>query len=170
MQRSRNRARTASAKQRLGGLLGAAACLLMAGPGWASSGGWIHASVTPFQVGIAPAGAQLFHEETAVYGLRLSLLYVTNKRVGGLDLGLFGDAERMDGLQVGVGNQVLGELHGVQLGFANSADHGGGLQIGVLNKTHDLQGLQIGLINWNDEGFLPVFPLFNFSVGHAGDH
>ena len=135
----------------------------------AASTGWIHASMTPFQLGLTPPGQQLFDEETSVYGLRLNLLYGSNKSVNGLDLGLFGDAYALNGIQIGGGNQVKGKLRGLQLGFANSADKGAGLQIGVMNRTHSMKGLQIGILNWNDEGFLPVFPFFNFSVG-GGDH
>ena len=37
------------------------------------------------------------------------------------------------------------------------------VQLGVVNSCHN--GVQIGLLNFNENGFLPVFPLFNFSVG-----
>ncbi len=42
-----------------------------------------------------------------------------------------------------------------------------GLQIGVLNAGG---GVQIGLLNYNPQGFLPWFPLFNFPCGNrSGD-
>lgn len=31
-----------------------------------------------------------------------------------------------------------------------------------------MKGLQLGILNWNDQGFLPVFPFFNFTL--PGDH
>ena len=36
------------------------------------------------------------------------------------------------------------------------------VQLGVVNSCHN--GVQIGLLNFNENGFLPVFPLFNFSI------
>ena len=36
-------------------------------------------------------------------------------------------------------------------------------QIGFVNHVGSLEGLQLGLLNWNDKGFLPVFPIFNVS-------
>lgn len=74
----------------------------------------------------------------------------------------------MSGIQLGLGNQVFEEMNGLQLGVANSNDNGYGLQIGILNRTHGMKGLQIGILNWNDQGFLPVFPFFNFTM--PSDH
>ena len=36
------------------------------------------------------------------------------------------------------------------------------VQLGVVNSCHN--GVQIGLLNFNENGFLPVFPFFNYSV------
>ena len=36
------------------------------------------------------------------------------------------------------------------------------VQLGLFNSCHN--GVQIGLLNFNENGFLPVFPLFNFST------
>ena len=36
------------------------------------------------------------------------------------------------------------------------------VQLGVVNSCHS--GVQIGLLNLNENGFLPVFPFFNYSV------
>ena len=36
------------------------------------------------------------------------------------------------------------------------------VQLGVVNSCHS--GVQIGLLNFNENGFLPVFPFFNYSV------
>ncbi len=147
------------------GLVLLLALLSFAGPAVAAGGpkGFIKTKMTPFQLAIAPGGVQIFHKETKVYGWRLSLLYGTQKKVYGLDTGLFSDAYALKGLQAGLGNQVLGEMRGIQLGLANGADHGKGLQLGVLNRAKSMKGLQLGVLNFNDEGFLPVFPLFNFT-------
>ena len=40
------------------------------------------------------------------------------------------------------------------------------VQLGLFNSCRN--GVQIGLLNFNENGFLPVFPLFNFSVNRSG--
>ena len=37
-----------------------------------------------------------------------------------------------------------------------------GLQIGLVTRADELRGLQLGLLCFNGNGFLPVFPIFNF--------
>lgn len=155
------------------GSIGAVLLLLLSLPiarsADAASGGadgWVHAPATPVQLAFSPPGLQVFDYATPVYGLRLSLLYGSQISITGLDLGLFSDAKKLNGVQLGLGNQVFGAMNGIQVGVANSADDGTGVQLGLWNRSHGLRGLQIGLINWHDEGFLPVFPFFNFAVGH----
>ena len=47
----------------------------------------------------------------------------------------------------------------------NSTAHGQGVQVaGLLNVADDMKGLQLGLLNFNKNGFLPFFPLFNFGL------
>jgi hypothetical protein len=63
----------------------------------------------------------------------------------------------------------------VNVGFlnmteANSAIDIGGLsmskksktQIGIINFTNEIESLQIGFLNFADNGFFPVFPFFNY--------
>lgn len=72
-------------------------------------------------------------------------------------------------------NAVETAKTGANVGFVNitsraSAVDIGGLnvseesstQIGMLNVTREIRGLQIGLLNFAGNGFLPVFPLFNY--------
>ena len=83
------------------------------------------------------------------------------------------------GMQVGVFvNYVEGRLSGVQLsGLAAYAGEGTGVQIAsvmarakklrgfqfaLVTVAEEMTGLQLGLLNFNTKGFLPVFPLFNF--------
>ena len=35
-------------------------------------------------------------------------------------------------------------------------------QLGIINITTKLRGFQLGFINIAENGFLPVFPIFNF--------
>ena len=244
--------------------------------------GWVDAGFTPFQIGFAAGGSQVFEKEVPVYGLRVSGLYGVQSEVVGVDIGLLNDADTFrgiglglcnitrgsatgahlgagcnqvdddfegvqsgaanlvggkliglqvgaassaaggatgaqiglvsqagdltglqagalnysgglngvalgvcnvarassvgaqlgalcavvtgdfKGLQTGAGNFVTGELTGAQLGAVNSADRGSGFQFGVVNYAKSLSGLQFGLLNINENGFLPVFPFFNY--------
>lgn len=46
--------------------------------------------------------------------------------------------------------------------WTEEGDPQSAVQIGLFNSCRS--GVQIGLLNYNENGFLPVFPLFNFSV------
>ena len=106
---------------------------------------------------------------------------------GGVQLNLLGNvSETLFGFQSGLFNQS-GRLSGMQLGSVNIADQG--LQFGVVNIFNSPQTLkgtdsyqsdarvqiglynhssnsafQIGFLNYNKNAFLPIFPLFNFSI------
>jgi hypothetical protein len=68
------------------------------------------------------------------------------------------------GFQSGFVNATMGDFGGLQLGwFGNeSQGHMRGVQVGLCNVADDLKGLQLGLLNFNENGFLPFFPGFNF--------
>ena len=51
----------------------------------------------------------------------------------------------------------------VQAGAVNYTETAEGLQISVVNWTETLYGVQIGLLNFAKNGFLPIFPFFNFN-------
>ena len=52
----------------------------------------------------------------------------------------------------------------VDLGGINVSE-GSAVQLGFVNVTSRLRGLQFGFLNLAENGFLPVFPVFNFPVG-----
>ena len=66
------------------------------------------------------------------------------------------------GVQDGLVNMTKGNFKGVQLGVLwNSADEGmQGLQVGLINTASTLDGVQIGLLNFNKSkiplGFFPI--------------
>jgi hypothetical protein len=81
------------------------------------------------------------------------------------------------GLNAAFVNRVNEAPSAVDLGFVNIADGEtmadvGGLnvsdsstvQLGFLNVTRKIKGAQIGFLNIAENGFLPVFPIFNFPV------
>jgi hypothetical protein len=89
--------------------------------------------------------------------------------------------EDCTGAQIAIlGNSVEGTLRGVQFaGLSAYASEGGGVQIagglarattltgfqlGLMTYADEMKGLQIGLLNFNESGFLPIFPLFNLGL------
>jgi hypothetical protein len=83
------------------------------------------------------------------------------------------------GSDTGVNAAFFNQIHtlksGANIGFVNIADGFtmidlGGLnlsdsstvQVGFLNVTKKITGVQIGFLNIAENGFLPVFPFFNF--------
>ena len=70
------------------------------------------------------------------------------------------DSGDMYGLQVAPIGTVSENLGGAQVGLFNFAG-GGGLQIGLFNRVHgDWRGVQIGVVNWIDDGW--ILPLVNW--------
>jgi hypothetical protein len=53
---------------------------------------------------------------------------------------------------------TLVDLGGINISRSSTA------QIGFLNMTDRLEGFQFGFLNMADNGFLPIFPVFNFPV------
>ena len=104
---------------------------------------------TPIQAGIAP-GARLFVGDAPVNGLRLSL-YGVQDVVNGVDVGLVNDVQKsFKGLQVGLGNVTHGSTHGVQIGGANTSETSvTGVQAALSNQVgEDFEGVQFGLVNY----------------------
>jgi hypothetical protein len=125
---------------------------------------------------------QIFPESTPITGVRLSLIYGSNVKMSGLDVGLvnhigeessvgaqFGVVGIADGDYTGWQNNWVNickeDFEGFQYGVVNSSYHASGLQLGVYNYARTLNGLQIGLINVIKQGGrFPVFPIVNWSV------
>jgi hypothetical protein len=100
--------------------------------------------------------------------------------LGGLQISVVNEVMgNCSGLQIGLmGSDVRGRLHGAQIsGLVSHAGDGSGMQMGLFfteakkftgfqlalfNRAEEMKGLQIGLINFNPNGFLPVFPIFNY--------
>lgn len=66
-----------------------------------------------------------------------------------LDL-LYGDCANLQGLDIGVVNQVSGQMTGIELGALNITTMARGVQLAIINSTETLKGLQIGLINYSE--------------------
>ena len=66
--------------------------------------------------------------------------------------------------QVGVINNATDDTDGVQVGVFNLSYGFKGVQVGIINTNYrrSSNSLQIGLINYMEDGFLPIFPFFNY--------
>lgn len=110
-------------------------------------------------------------------GLQVNLVNAAVMNMTGAQVGLCNIVGREDGLKVGKGrgaqlgwvNVSNGDFAGAQLGVANLSDNAiAGTQIGFINSSDDSnaagQGncFQLGVLNFNKNGFLPFFVLFNF--------
>jgi len=93
------------------------------------------------------------HYRTGIEGRKQS--------VQGVQVGLFNATDRLQGLQLAPVWNNAGSVQGAQVGLVNvTRDRVEGVQFGLINSCRG--GLQIGLLCWNPNGFLPVFPFFNF--------
>lgn len=121
--------------------------------------------------------AQIYSEDYSVEGFRWDILYGVNKDVQGLDIGFVNNATgSVQAFELGAVNIVKRDFKGVQLGLITNTDRScdglqmavfynntdeeiHGLQLGIVNHTGSLDGVQIGILNFNDDrrylGFLP---------------
>lgn len=120
-------------------------------------------------------------ESDSVTAFRFSLLYGKNTSVEVLDLGLISHTTSglskglqwsvvniaeadFKGAQFASVNYNAGSFEGVQFGFVNHTNNGDGLQLGFVNYAQKMHGIQIGFVNIiSQDGFLPVFPIVNWS-------
>jgi hypothetical protein len=113
-------------------------------------------------------------------GLRLNLIYGVNENVRGIDIGIVNKANGdAGGFELGMVNEVKMNFQGVQIGLiANVTRHScqgfqagvyndaeedmRGLQLGIVNHAGSLNGIQIGILNFNDDTkYLGFFPFIN---------
>ena len=94
-----------------------------------------------------------------------------DKELKGCQLGIASECKEIKGAQVSALWQRAEKVQGCQAswGYNNAAKVVNGPQVAVVNIAREGAALQIGLININPKGFLPVFPFFNFSTKMWGD-
>ncbi len=141
--------------------------LALAAPA-AARDGWVTASSTPVQFGLAPGAAQIFSQDTPVKGFRFTGLYGIQKQMVGLDIGGVNESESMTGVGLGGCNVTHGNAVGAHLSaFCNVVEedyrgfqgvmlfnqvggHFAGGQVGLANFAEKGAGAQIGLVNLSD--------------------
>ena len=105
-----------------------------------------------------------------VWGVQVAGVANLADRVAGVQVAaIFNESsDGFSGLQVGgvnvVNNRIWQACSGVQLGAVNATGIAGFcVQVGVINMVDGGFGVQFGLWNSNPDGFLPYFPILNFS-------
>ena len=106
-----------------------------------------------------------------LYGAQMNVINIS-KKLSGYQGGIYNQSERLVGMQSGFINIAI---QGLQLGFVNVFNSKNKLkevdayltdariQIGLYNHSNST-AFQIGALNYNKNGFLPIFPLFNFTL------
>lgn len=99
-----------------------------------------------------------------------------NQEMTGASLGLFNWNEgQTTGVNLGAVN-VTNDVKGANVSFVNYSEGNtmvdvgavnlsseSTVQVGFFNKTAKIEGVQVGIINCADNGFLPCFPIVNFA-------
>jgi len=152
---------------------------------------------TPFDLNIGVDDSILGGRETQIRGLSLTPCTGDDKDIFGIGIcGIYSECEKLYGMQMGIINGA-GITRGLQTGIVNGALKVSGLQIGILNNSKKISyglqcagilnvsekiygcqiapfnvadsGFQLGLLNFNENGFLPIFPLINFGWGDESE-
>ncbi len=124
-------------------------------------------------VQIVPENQSVTAFRLAIYGKNTSTQYVdlgivtqnTSGMSKGVQFSFVGLQDDFTGWQSATAfNYSTGSVKGLMTGAVNLSGHMNGLQIGIVNVTDTAYGIQLGLLNFIKKGgFLPFFPLFNFS-------
>ncbi|HJO93211.1 MAG TPA: hypothetical protein QF753_07415 [Victivallales bacterium] len=106
-------------------------------------------------------GLVSFGKDGYVIGADTGLVSLSNY-VRGAQVALYGQGLVMEGAQVCLVN-INKNVIGAQVGIYNGTDvMEQGAQVGIVNNAKKSDAIQIGLINIMENGFLPVFPFFNY--------
>lgn len=81
-------------------------------------------------------------------GLNWAFVNLLEEAPGALNLGFITFAR----------GATLVDLGGINISKRSTA------QIGLLNMTEEIESFQFGFLNMAENGFLPIFPVFNFAV------
>jgi len=124
-------------------------------------------------VQIVPENQAVTAFRLAIYGKNTTTQYfdlgIVTQNTSGMSQGIqwsfVGLQDDFTGWQAATAfNYSTGNVKGLMTGAVNVSGYMSGLQIGIVNVTDTAYGLQLGLLNIIKKGgFLPFFPLFNFS-------
>ena len=114
-----------------------------------------------------------WYNPDTVVGLRVGIPWAESDSVTGIDIGFYGKAKNMAGIQINLAANIVtdradaiqiacynyaGNLSGAQFGLLNNIDNGAlgwdttlmfaaCVQVGLVNKANYLRGVQVGLVN-----------------------
>ncbi|MDF2154747.1 phaC PHA synthase [Vibrio sp. CAU 1672] len=94
-------------------------------------------------------------------GVSLSLFNWNEGQTTGVNLGAVNVTNNVEGLNWSAVNYSQGYTM-ADIGLA-SISKKSNFQLGFFNKTEQIDGVQIGLLNCADNGFFPCFPIINFA-------
>lgn len=104
-------------------------------------------------------GASKVNQEMT--GASLGLLNWNEGLTTGVNLGAVNLTNDVRGANVSFVNFSEGDTM-VDVGAVNMSNEST-VQVGIFNKTAKIEGVQVGIINCADNGFLPCFPIINFA-------
>jgi hypothetical protein len=95
-------------------------------------------------------------------GVQFCAITNATNHVAGWQMSMINVSDVAYGLQMGIVNVDTVKLKGVQMGVYNYSEEVRGVQFGIVNIAKKC-GVQLGLINVIEDGWLPFFPLINVS-------
>jgi hypothetical protein len=110
-------------------------------------------TIRPLQLALV-APIQLVPEDETIHGLRLNLIFGSNRNVSGVDIGLAHETTgNFSGVGFGLASFIRGEGRGLQLNciYSEATKSMSGAQVGIFNHAGTMHGVQIGLANFADD-------------------
>ena len=105
-----------------------------------------------------------YQEKISTYGVKIGILGCFGAPVYGVEAAVIAaGSDEVTGFKGALGYTDGRRVAGVALAPVNFVDHNAGVAIGAVNVAKR-GGLQIGILNFMENGFLPFFPIVNFSL------
>ncbi|KJY83258.1 phaC PHA synthase [Vibrio galatheae] len=115
-------------------------------------------TTTGVNFGLFLGGSKVNQEMT---GASLGIFNWNEGLTTGVNLGAVNVTNDVKGANVSFVNYSKGDTM-VDVGAVNFSNEST-VQVGFFNKTAKIEGVQVGIINCADNGFLPCFPIINFA-------
>lgn len=124
-----------------------------------------YCNIYGLNLGLVNSSNELYSgNEYIVAGLDAAWFISLSNNIYGLQLSPLNRSENSAALQLGACN-TQDKSAGAQFGLVNISEDSALFQLGVFNKANKESSVfQLGLINVLDNGFLPFFPIINFTV------
>ena len=100
---------------------------------------------------------------TETYGVKGGAPFGVGAPVYGLEASVLGSlTDYVDGIQTSLIMTKGKEVNGLQFSLVNMVERLVGLQLGIVNLADDAT-FQLGILNYNENGILPLLPVLNFN-------